>query len=397
MATRKLRSQNKLPSLYLNDVSNSPTESVEASSSTISSRGGMLPVVKLRRHRFPAADPAVSLGNRTAIKIAESSDSSNGVASNVRITRSCSKPKTSSNAVNFCVDDKIVTGRQSATKFTVEPRTQVERTKIGREPTNTLADEKKSKDTRTRVYTNDRDSLPATTLSRKSNSRNMKNINPGENKAEERAAASKRQRNLSSVRSNNKEKAASKRRRGENKLDGKVKNDDNEKAMSDIKIDVDGNSLNNKENESIEPVSGENGHDKEERKLEISIDNSSFSVLSTSSGPNETITSIDSANSAIIKESSIVSAISTSASHTQTGRQISTANNSGHDSGHVTSTVCDSLTESQRFVDIIEKVLVEKYLNVTKRMNVPHQPLCLNKLEDCIAHHKKNFVCISPN
>lgn len=41
---------------------------------------------------------------------------------------------------------------------------------------------------------------------------------------------------------------------------------------------------------------------------------------------------------------------------------------------------------------IFEDVLKKEYLNVSKRMNVSLHPKCLNNLELCIQHHRKDFV-----
>lgn len=51
-------------------------------------------------------------------------------------------------------------------------------------------------------------------------------------------------------------------------------------------------------------------------------------------------------------------------------------------------------TESplEKFKHTAKEVLSEEYLNVVKRMNVLHKPLCLNRIEECRAHHKKKYV-----
>lgn len=50
---------------------------------------------------------------------------------------------------------------------------------------------------------------------------------------------------------------------------------------------------------------------------------------------------------------------------------------------------------SYEFQQIAQHVLNEEYINVSKRMNVPHQPLCLNNIKGCIDHHKRKFVSSS--
>lgn len=64
----------------------------------------------------------------------------------------------------------------------------------------------------------------------------------------------------------------------------------------------------------------------------------------------------------------------------------------------VLSTVSHSSVQLERKVvkifETVTYVLKKEYFNVAKRMDLPHQPICLSKLKRCAEHHKKDYVSV---